>query len=105
MLVRWNKEFYEKYKNVFDIKVYGKRTLTNCIDNCETIREETNLLDMSEYTEKRNILTIRSVAHRMNPFFTVSDVYMEVPDEIADIFLDLKPVVAYNLSWTIITTK
>lgn len=105
MLVRWNKEFYEKYKDVFSITVYGKISISNFLGNYETIKTENYTLDMSEYTEKNGILTVRSVAHKMNPFFSVADVYMEVPDEIVDIFEDLEPAAAYNLSWTVTVNK
>ena len=98
MLVNWNKEFYEKYKDVFPIVVLGKVTFTNTLDTWETTRISNYILDMSGYDVEGNLLVIPNGPYSGK--YPVTNVYMEVPDELMDIFPDLEPAVSYDISYT-----
>ena len=98
MLVKWNKEFYEKYKDVFSIGVLGKVTFTNTVGTWETTRITNTPLDMSGYDIKGDTLEVPNDTYSSK--YPVTNVYMEVPDELVDIFPDLEPAVSCDISYS-----
>ena len=105
--VCWNKDFYEKYKDVFDVEVFAKltRTFTETgtrgynytsstfrSSNTETVR-----LNLSGgYTEESGHITIHGSVVR----YQEDCIFMTVPDEIPELFPDLRPWIDYSISYT-----
>lgn len=98
MLVKWNKEFYEKYKDVFPISVLGKVTFTSTVGTWETTRITNTTLDMSGYNVNGDTLEVPNDAYSGK--YPTTNVYMEVPDELVDIFPELESVISCDISYS-----
>lgn len=105
-LVCWNKDFYEKYKDVFQIDVFAKASSPfsntsawgyTAVSSCRT--EEVYLPLSSGWYEENGYLILKKSCVK----YPIKDVYMRVDDEVADLFSDLKPWFDYTVSWTTMT--
>ena len=111
MKVYWNKDFYEKYKSVFDIQVWALKEIPK--NNLSTAEYHCNytttsicnvLLDLSfDWKETNGGLTALEWMSGVYEYYPVRRVYMEIPDELEDIFPDLEPYTeySYSVSWTV----
>ena len=97
MLVKWNTKFYEKYKDVFEIVVYGRICFMNCGENWETIKEDGYFLDMKGYSVEGEFVKVPSRSAK----FPMSNLYMDIPDELGDMFPDLEPTFHYDYNYTV----
>lgn len=106
MMVQWNSEFYEKYKDIFPIDVfyiameesstasslfynqtlYGYQRYTNQAYN--TIQQYP--LDLSfGYVEGKDSIMIFNEDRISSKLFRSSNIGMKVPDEVSELFTDL----------------
>lgn len=106
-LVCWNKDFYEKCKDIFTIDVFAKVVFSNTSQtygyryNYTSASNQTQevYLSMSPgWYEENGYIILKSGVK-----YPVRNVYMRVEDEVADLFSDLKPWFDYTVSWTTMT--
>ncbi len=74
--VKWNKKFYDKYKDIFHIKVssYARRF---------------DFLDMEGYTIRDKYLVVYNKEWINHIRYDLSTIMMTVPESCLDIFSDL----------------
>ena len=100
MMVQWNSEFYEKYKDIFPIEVYyitiEGPTSTSLLyyysqtryNNYNSIQQYP--LDLSfGYVEGKDSIMIFNEDKVTSKLFRSSDICMQIPDEVSELFTDL----------------
>ena len=112
--IKWNKEFYERCKDVFQIQVYfwveeeyynttQNATSSSCISSSKT--SYSIPLDLGGFwkvSENGKYLEILDEKGNTRKYIT-SRIYLSIPEEVSEIFDDLVPWIApssYNITMT-----
>jgi hypothetical protein len=105
MKVYWDKDFYEKYHEIFNIGVWAKKeersgNYNTCGYTFSTLSSHDVPLDLSFGWKEENGTIVLGQNTGICETFPIKDVYMVIPDELMDIFPDLKPWLDFSTSIT-----
>lgn len=107
MKVYWDKDFYENYHEIFNIGVWAMTdersgNYNTCGYTISTLSSYEVPLNLIDWKEENGTLVL-SKNTGICETFPIERVFMVIPDELMDIFPDLKPWLDYISTSTTIT--